>query len=58
VGIVLEALHKLLRVLVDVSVDADEVVPIGELGGAGKLTVEEKVGGLEIGTLFGECSMG
>ena len=48
-GVVAEALHQLLDVLVDERVVRDLVGPVIELVAARQLAEEEQVGGLEIG---------
>ena len=54
VGVVAEALHEALDVLVHERVDRDLVRPLVQLRLGGQLTVDEQVGDLEIGRLLRE----
>ena len=54
VGVVAEALHEALDVLVDEGVDRDQVGPLGELVGGGKLAVDQQVGDLQVAGVLGQ----
>ena len=54
VGVVAEALHEALDVLVHEGVDRDLADPLLELLAGGQLAVDEQVGDLEVGRLLGE----
>ena len=54
VGVVAEALHEVLHVLVHERVDRDLVNPLIQLRLRGQLTVDQEVGHLEVGRLLAE----
>jgi len=54
VGIVAEAVHELLHVLVEERVVGDLVHPLVVLGPGGELSEEDQVGGLQVGALLRE----